>query len=65
MHPSTQPFVPGWSCPICHWPVPDNEWVAFGKHEDCAMKDKPTTVTEHAAVRNGPEGTRHWNGRDY
>ena len=55
---------PGWACPACHWPVPDNEWAAFGKHEDCAMRDKPGNVSENAAVRNSMDSAKRWNGRD-
>lgn len=28
-------------CPKCKRPCPDNEWVAYGRHEDCAVAGYP------------------------
>lgn len=45
---------PVYHCPNCGQPVPPNEWAAYRRHEDCAMRGLPcTTGSLPAAVRNG------------
>lgn len=45
-------------CPNCNRLVPANEWIAYRRHENCAMGWRPRCATVPAAVRNAPHDDR-------
>lgn len=50
-------------CPVCNKPVPDNEWVSYRRHEDCASwRAEPTSINKMIDMGITPDAKHSLGG---